>query len=92
MSNNQLQAAELLRQAAEALMRTGASSQATTTCTVTMPSTNVTSAVRGIFAPYSRRGVVRGTPFPAHAACRPVSPSFWTHKFCLMAETDKVHV
>lgn len=89
--NNQLQAAELLRQAAAALTNTTSTNNPTDSDS-SKPSTSVQSvqsAVRNAFAPY-RQVRARGTcNMRGRAGQLAASSSYWTHRFCVLASTSQ---
>ena len=96
--NNQLRAAELLRQAAAALSHTGTTGdpstphqptphQPTPSCTASYQSSSTTiqAAVRNAFLPYSRYSRAGSTSGKAVEAT-----SSWTHRFCVLSSTTQV--
>ena len=92
--NNQLRAAELLRQAAAALSHRGSSGdlpqdQPTPHCIASYQSSttahSIHAAVRNAFSPYSRHSGAGSTIGKAVQAT-----SSWTHRFCVLSSTTQV--
>lgn len=93
--NNQLQAAELLRQAAAALTNTTTSTNNPTDSDSSKPSTSVQSvqsAVRNAFAPYRQVRARGSCNMCGRAGQLAASSSYWTHRFCVLASTSQVNL
>ncbi|XP_060078762.1 uncharacterized protein LOC132558238 [Ylistrum balloti] len=93
--SNQLRAAELLRQAASALMNTAPETPSSERRTNVTPQTNsgacemsVQAAVRNVFSPYNRgSSVMRGAKRRGQTGTGVLAVSYWTHRYCILQST-----